>query len=599
MRKLFRAAATVAAATVASGTLVAALAGTAHAATTPPWEPVSNPPEVGGLTFYNSAGDVVTSGTINDNPLAAYVQGNTVLQSTGTKADLGGYTPVVDVSPGAWTGVQFGGSNYPNSGAPTALAGSLLPLYTGVSGYSLSNLTAAYPNTDTSSDGYAGIYVLRLKTYSSSLNQTSTSYDVADISVNSSTGAWSLVYSPQATTTTTLTATPSSPQTSGASVTLNAAVTDPSAPGTVQFYSGTTPLGTGPVTVNDGTASLTTTTLPVGSPDSLSAVFTPTTGAAFTGSTSNTVSYVVNAPPADATNTALSVNPTSAGADTQVALTASVTDTTAGGTALNGGGSVTFYDNGTVTTGAITGTSTSLGAVPVNSSGIALLDYSLFNQGTHNIVAVFTPTGAYQSSTSLDVPFTAGAPLYTPDPQNLQAEIPAGTLTISTPYGPSNAFDLGTATLNPNGGEFTASKGFGSATDPSAGVTITDTGVNSDWTASAEVTNFTGPGGAAINGQNLTFTGVTPSYLTGNAYQASGVGTIPVLTNNVTNTPPGGFPYGPTATGSDGLYGAAHAFADTTTPGGGEVNIFGTLTLNAPSSTPAGTYTATLTFTIT
>jgi hypothetical protein len=92
---------------------------------------------------------------------------------------------------------------------------------------------------------------------------------------------------------------------------------------------------------------------------------------------------------------------------------------------------------------------------------------------------------------------------------------------------------------------------------------------------------------------------VTPSYLSGNAYQASGVGTIPVLTNNVTNTPPGGFPYGPTATGSDGLYGAAHAFADTTTPGGGEVNIFGTLTLNAPSSTPAGTYTATLTFTIT
>jgi hypothetical protein len=46
------------------------------------------------------------------------------------------------------------------------------------------------------------------------------------------------------------------------------------------------------------------------------------------------------------------------------------------------------------------------------------------------------------------------------------------------------------------------------------------------------------------------------------------------------------------------LYGAAHAFADTTTPGGGEVNIFGQLTLSAPTSTPSGTYTAILTFTI-
>jgi hypothetical protein len=131
-------------------------------------------------------------------------------------------------------------------------------------------------------------------------------------------------------------------------------------------------------------------------------------------------------------------------------------------------------------------------------------------------------------------------------------------------------------------------------------VTITDTGIgNADWTASAQVNNFAGPGGAVINGQNLTFTSVHPVYISGNAYQASGTGTIPVATNDVTNSPPGGYPYGPLATGTDGLYGTAHAFADTTIPGGGEVNIFGVLTLNAPTSTPAGTYTATLTFTIT
>jgi hypothetical protein len=72
-------------------------------------------------------------------------------------------------------------------------------------------------------------------------------------------------------------------------------VTDPSAPGTVQFYSGTTAIGS-PATVSDGVASLTTSALPTGT-DTLSAVFTPTTGAAFSGSTSNTVTYVVNTPP--------------------------------------------------------------------------------------------------------------------------------------------------------------------------------------------------------------------------------------------------------------------------------------------------------------
>ena len=122
--------------------------------------------------------------------------------------------------------------------------------------------------------------MLRLKTYSSSLNQTSTNYDVADISVNSTTGDWSLVYSPQAATTTTLEApTPASPQTSGASVTLTADVTDASAPGTVQFESGGDPVGSVQPSVT-AWRTLATTALPVGT-DSLTAVFTPTTGAAF------------------------------------------------------------------------------------------------------------------------------------------------------------------------------------------------------------------------------------------------------------------------------------------------------------------------------
>jgi hypothetical protein len=606
MRRLFRSAATVALAAVASGSLVAGLTGTAEAATVPPWEvaqppattPAVAPNEVGGLTFYNSSGAVITGGNISDNPIAAYIQGNTALQTAPTLADLDGYTPTQNgvpvTSPGNWNGFSFGSSNLP-SAAPGALGSSSLPVYTGQS-YSLSQLTTAFPNTDTSTtDGYAGLYVLRLRTFQSGHGTTAT-YDSADISVNSSNGTWSLVYSPQAATATVLAVNPTSPQLSGSSVTLTATVTDPSAPGTVQFLNGTNDVGS-PVTVTNGTAQLVTTALPVGNPDNLSAVFTPTTGAAFAGSTSNTVPYVITAPPSDATATALAVNPASAPADTSVGLTANVTDSTAGGTELNGGGSVTFYDNGTATSGDITGSSASLGTVPVGTTGTATLNYSLFAQGAHNVVALFTPSGNYGSSTSGNVLFTATAPTYAPDPQNLQAEIPAGTLTITTPYGPSNPLDLGPATLNPNSGEFTATAPFGSTAN--GGVTITDTGIgNADWTASAQVTNFSGPGGAVINGQNLTFTHVEPTYITGNTYQASGTGTIPVVTTDVTNNPPGGVPYGPLATGTDGLYGAAHPFASTASPGGGEVNIFGTLTLNAPTSTPSGTYVATLTFTI-
>jgi hypothetical protein len=103
------------------------------------------------------------------------------------------------------------------------------------------------------------------------------------------------------------------------------------------------------------------------------------------------------------------------------------------------------------------------------------------------------------------------------------------------------------------------------------------------------VTNFTDSTSDVINAQNLTFTGVTPSYIAGNALQSGDV-----VVNNVTNTAV----YGPTATGSDGLAGGPHQFA-TAALGDGSVYIYGLLNLTAPSSTPAGTYTSTITFTVT
>ena len=431
--------------------------------------------------------------------------------------------------------------------------------------------------------------MLRLKTSVSGLSPT-TSYDAADISVNGTAGTWSVTY-PVPTplsTTTTLTTTQSSPQVSGTSVTLNAAVSPP-VPGTVQFEVGTTDIGS-PVTVSGGTASTSTASLPTGS-DTLNAVFTPAQFYDYTGSTGTTPFSITGAGPT-ATTTALGVIPTTAAADTSVGLTATVTQTSNSSPLASGAGTVSFYDNGTSTSDLVSNSSTLLGSGPVGSRGQATLDYSSFATGAHNLLAEFTPANGVNDSgsTSPVVLFTATAPTIAPDAQPLTVAIPAGAITITTPYTATNPFQLGTAVLNPAGGSFSASAPFGNSSNPNDGVTITDTlAGDAPWTASATVTNFTDSTSDVINAQNLTFTGVTPSYIAGNALQSGDV-----VVNNVTNTAV----YGPTATGSDGLAGGPHQFA-TAALGDGSVYIYGLLNLTAPSSTPAGTYTSTITFTVT
>jgi hypothetical protein len=567
-------------------------AGTAFAAGNPPWEPVANPPEVGSLQFFNAAGQQITGGNLTDSPIAAYVEGTSTIRSGDTKATLFAYTPVNGVAPGAWSGEQLGSSSYPNSSAPAPLKTSALPVESGASGdLSIAQYALDFPNSDTSTtDGYGNTYVLRLKTNYAG-GSTTSSYDSADIQVNSSAGTWSVVYpAPTLTsTTTTLTTTQSSPQVSGTSVQLNAAVS-PSASGTVQFEVGGTNIGS-PITVSNGTASISTSSLPVGT-DSLSAVFTPAQFSAYTGST-GTDSFTVTPPPAAATTTGLSVNPTSAAADQTVTLTGDVTVTSTSSPLSTG--TISFYDIGSSTTDSTTG-GQMLGTVPVNSSGVATLGYAFTTAAAHNLVAQYTSADQTvdANSTSQVVDFTTTAPTYAPANAGLTVGIPAGTLTITTPYSAASPFSLGTATLDANGDAFHASAAFGNATTPSNGVTITDTRAGDlPWSASAEVSNFSDgavPTPDLINGQNLAFTGVTPSYLTGNALQS-------VLTYANTSAATTGTPYGAGASGNDGLAGTAHQFASATA-GEGSVYIDGLLTLTAPTSTAAGTYTATLTFTI-
>ncbi|MBV9872288.1 MAG: Ig-like domain repeat protein [Frankiaceae bacterium] len=569
-----RTAATLVLSTVAAGGVFASFAPSASAAGNPPWEP--DPSSAGGLSFYDSAGNQIAGGSINDSPIAAFVQGATTLRAGDTKATLFAYTPVAGTSPGTWSGEALSSSTpYPNSSAPGSLGTSTLPLVSGASGdETFATYISDFPNTDTSADGYAGLYQLRLKT-SATGKPITTSYDSVDIQVTGNN--WSIVYPAVAATptTTTLTTTPGSPQEAGTTVTLHASVS-PAVAGTVQFKDGSTNIGS-PVTVTSGAASIDTSTLSVGT-HSLHAVFSPTS-AFYTGSTGD-ASFTVTAPPAAGTTTALSVNPTTAPAFTSVALTANVVKTSNSNPLGASDGSVKFFDNGT----------TLLGSANLDSSGTASINYAAFTVGSHSITAKFVPADAatYATSTSPAVPFTATQPTSTPHAQTVDVSIPAGSLTITTPYDTTNPFHLGNAQLDPKHSKFTASNAFGDNANPANGVSITDTRAgNQAWTASATVTDFTDGSSDVINGQNLTFTGLTVGYVQGDALQSG------VTATDVTNSAI----YAPSDSGSDGLKGGPHAFA-TTPHGDGSVFIDGLLKLVAPTSTPAGTYTATLTFTI-
>jgi Bacterial Ig-like domain (group 3) len=191
-------------------------------------------------------------------------------------------------------------------------------------------------------------------------------------------------------TSTTLTTSPASPVAKGNPVTLTATIAPVEAAGTVQFKAdGTDPIGD-PMTVSNGKASVSTSTLAVGS-HQLTAVFT-STNAAYGPSTSPAVTFVITAPVAAATTTTtLMVVPDfPIPQGVPVLLKASVVPDGAAG-------KVQFQDG-----------NSALGTpVPV-VGGSAILITSTLPQGAHSLTAVFIPTNpaTYGPSTSTAVPLT-------------------------------------------------------------------------------------------------------------------------------------------------------------------------------------------------
>ena len=164
----------------------------------------------------------------------------------------------------------------------------------------------------------------------------------------------------------------------GQSVTFMATVTGADdITGTVEFFYGGTSLGS-PVTLAAGMASLTTSTLPVGT-DSITAIYS--------GDTYNAASYspvlnetITGSASASTTALATSVNPVIVGHP--VTFTATVTGSSPTGT-------IKFMDGGA-----------SLGSPVTLAAGVATLTTSTLAPGTHFITAVYSGDSANPTSTS-------------------------------------------------------------------------------------------------------------------------------------------------------------------------------------------------------
>jgi len=379
--------ATLVAALLVASVGLAGLHAASAAGSSPPWEP--DPQAVGTISFHDASGAQITSGSINDTPLATYYK------ASGPKVgafarNLGYvvyYTPQDSVPTGSWTtGEQWTSSQNYTTQQPSYPAGLNTPdTNVVVKGFESDGpFTTHITNFPSASVAAPGVYQVRLYTSASA-----STYYASDIKVTGST--WTQVYpqvSNAVSTSTSLAVSPAGPVPAGTAVTLTATVSPSGAAGTVQFSDGASTLGT-PVTVSGGTASLTTTSLAAGT-RALKAAFLPGDTSAFATSTSTTTSLVVTAVPATATTTSLSVTPAGpVTSGTPVSLSASVSPAGAVG-------QIQFFDG-----------ATALGSPVTPTGGNAVTQVSSLAVGSHALKASFVPGspvwGASSSAATLVV----------------------------------------------------------------------------------------------------------------------------------------------------------------------------------------------------
>ncbi len=243
-------------------------------------------------------------------------------------------------------------------------------------------------------------------------------------------------------TTTTVSSTPN-PSTPGQAVTITATVTSTAGipTGTVLFFSGATVLGSASLN-NAGTASISLTTLPVGT-NTIQANYS---GSAIFNSSSGSTTQTVTSAIAAATTTTVFGSPNPSTVGQSVTFTASVSSASGIPT-----GTVEFLDG-----------ATDLGIVTLNGSGLASISTSALPAGTNTIEANYGGAAGFGSSfgtttqvVNAAVAATTTTVSSTPNPSSLgQAVTITATVTsgAGTPTGTvlflSGATVLGSASLN-------------------------------------------------------------------------------------------------------------------------------------------------------
>lgn len=377
-------------------------------------------------------------------------------------------------------------------------------------------------------------------------------------------------------TNTTTTVAPAGPATFGSPVTLTANIS-PAAAGTVQFKDNGVNLG-GPQTVTAGAATFTTSALAAGT-HPITAVFT-SSDSNFNGSSDLTAENVV----INAASTSVAI--TGNGSTSQyapVTFTATVSPAAANGT-------VQFKIDGV-----------NAGSPATVTGGVATYSTAALSATTHTVDATFIPAnGNYATSDAPQVNHAVTAFAGASTTEQINAQVDTGALTISVEGDAIVNLHAPASSLIPVGdprypfAQMNAGGDLLQAEGDLDTVVITDTRAGDPgWAATGVVSDFTNAGGVngatSVSAANL---GWAPLIVTSAANQ---VGILAGATVAPDALPAVGAPQANPALG----LGAARAFATTTdNNGNGTAKVGAALKLNLPTDVAAGTFSATLTFTV-
>jgi hypothetical protein len=180
---------------ISIGTLLTTTGGASAASVTPGWEP--DPNAIGSITFYDSSGNVITGGTLDSAPFAAYAVAGHAGRSGDNHADLYAYTPQEGgANPQTWSGdlLSAGQYNPAPSGVPATVTASGNPFVVGTAeDLTMDDYIGEYPNNLTDA-GYENLYEMRIFTLGPGQEPDTSAYDRVDIEVDTGTDSWQVVY---------------------------------------------------------------------------------------------------------------------------------------------------------------------------------------------------------------------------------------------------------------------------------------------------------------------------------------------------------------------------------------------------------------------